>query len=62
MVVFLYMSVGYAGTLRVHPRNPRYFTDGSGKAIYLGGHQIFVDLQDNSFNKQFIRNNERILD
>lgn len=52
----------YAGTLRVHPQNPRYFTDGTGKAIYLGGHQIFVDLQDNSFNKQFIRNNERTLD
>jgi len=50
------------GTLAVHPDNPRYFTDGSGRAIYLGGHQIFVDLQDNSFNKEFIRNNERILD
>jgi len=34
------------GTLRVHPYNPRYFTDGSGKAIYLGGHQSFNDLQD----------------
>jgi len=49
------------GTLAVHPDNPRYFTDGSGRAIYLGGHQMFVDLQDNSFNKEFIRNNERIL-
>jgi hypothetical protein len=25
------------GPLRVHPTNPRYFTDGSGKAIYLTG-------------------------
>jgi hypothetical protein len=25
------------GPLRVHPRNPRYFTDGSGRAIYLTG-------------------------
>jgi hypothetical protein len=25
------------GLLRVHPRNPRYFTDGSGKAVYLTG-------------------------
>lgn len=51
-----------ADVLTVHPKNPRYFTDGSGKAIYLGGHQIFVDLQDNSFNKEFIRNKERTLD
>jgi hypothetical protein len=51
-----------ADVLSVHPKNPRYFTDGSGKAIYLGGHQIFVDLQDNSYNKKFIRNKERTLD
>lgn len=50
------------GPLRVHPTNPRYFADGSGKAVYLGGHQIFVDLQDNSFNKEFIRGRHRILD
>ena len=50
------------GVLRVHPDNPRWFADGSGRPIYLGGHQIFVDLQDNSYNKEFIRNNERILD
>jgi len=50
------------GVLGVHGDNPRYFADGTGKAIYLGGHQIFVDLQDNSFNKEFIRNRERILD
>jgi hypothetical protein len=25
------------GPLRVHPTNPRYFTDGSGKAVYLTG-------------------------
>ena len=50
------------GVLTVHPENPRYFADSSGRAIYLGGHQMFVDLQDNSFNKEFIRNGERILD
>jgi len=55
-------SAVHAGVLRVHPDNPRYFTDGSGKAIYLGGHQIFVDLQDNSFNKEFVRNRRRTLD
>jgi hypothetical protein len=51
-----------ADVLSVHPENPLYFTDGSGRANYLGGHQIFVDLQDNSFNKEFIRNKERTLD
>ena len=56
------LSILRADVLSVHPGNPRYFTDGSGRAIYLGGHQSFVDLQDISFNKEFIRNRERILD
>ncbi len=56
------LSMSRADVLSVHPENPRYFADGSGRAIYLGGHQSFVDLQDNSFNKEFIRNSERILD
>jgi hypothetical protein len=34
------------GPLRVHPRNPRYFTDGSGKAIYLTGSHTWDSLQD----------------
>jgi hypothetical protein len=51
-----------AGLLRVHPENPRYFTDDVGQAIYLAGHQSFVDLQDNSFNKEFIRGRQRMLD
>lgn len=50
------------GVLSVHPENPRWFADSSGQAIYLGGHQVFVDLQDNSYNKEFIRNHERLLD
>ena len=50
------------GLLRVHPTNPIYFTDDSGKAIYLGGHQIFVDLQDNTFGKTVIYNNQVTLD
>jgi hypothetical protein len=48
--------------LRVNPQNPLYFDNGSGKAFYLAGHQIFVDLQDNSFNKALIYNNRRTLD
>ncbi len=43
-----------AGPLRVHPKNPRYFTDGT-KGIWLGGHQSFVDLQDNAFNKEWVK-------
>jgi hypothetical protein len=35
-----------SGVLRVHPTNPRYFIDDSGRAIYLSGHQMFFDLQD----------------
>lgn len=34
------------GPLRVHPTNPRYFTDGSGKAIYLTGSHIWNNLQE----------------
>jgi len=32
--------------LRVHPRNPRYFTDGSGKAVYLTGSHTWGNLCD----------------
>jgi hypothetical protein len=35
-----------AGPLRVHPTNRRYFTDGSGRAIYLTGSHIWTNLQD----------------
>src|SRR6266850_2736263 len=40
-------AVGAAkGPLRAHPSNPRYFTDGSGKAIYLTGSHTWNTLQD----------------
>ena len=42
------------GQLWVHPANSRYFTNGT-KGIYLGGHQIIVDIQDNSFNKEWVK-------
>ncbi len=35
-----------AGPLRVHPENPRYFTDGSGKAVYLTGSHTWPSLVD----------------
>jgi hypothetical protein len=34
------------GPLFPHPDNPRYFTDGSGKAIYLTGSHTWANLQD----------------
>jgi hypothetical protein len=34
------------GPLRVHPANPRYFTDGSGRAVYLTGFQYWDLLQE----------------
>ncbi|HLJ96773.1 MAG TPA: hypothetical protein VKU02_26605, partial [Gemmataceae bacterium] len=35
------------GPLRVLKSNPRYFTDGSGKAIYLAGSHNWHNFQDN---------------
>ena len=35
-----------SGPLRVHPTNPRYFTDDSGRAIYLTGSHTWTNLQD----------------
>lgn len=32
--------------LKVHPTNPRYFTDDSGKAVYLTGSHYWYNLQD----------------
>ena len=32
---------------RVNPQNPRYFTDGSGRSIYLTGSHTWSNLQDN---------------
>jgi len=34
------------GPLRVNPQNPRYFTDGSGKAVYLSGLQFWDALRE----------------
>ena len=34
------------GPLRVHPTNPRYWTDDSGRAIYLTGSNTWNNLQD----------------
>ncbi|MBI5684812.1 MAG: hypothetical protein HZC54_07010 [Verrucomicrobia bacterium] len=39
-------EVALRGSLRVHPQNPRYFTDGSGKAVYLTGAHTWNSLVD----------------
>lgn len=36
----------FDGPLRVHPKNPRYFTDNSGKAIYLTGSHTWNNFQE----------------
>jgi hypothetical protein len=38
------------GPLRVLAANPRYFTDGSGKAVYLAGSHTWADMQDTGKN------------
>jgi hypothetical protein len=45
--VALAQSRPATGPLRVLPDNPRWFTDGSGKAVYLAGSHIWQSLQDN---------------
>src|SRR5438445_5068226 len=40
------------GPLRVLKANPRYFTDGSGKAIYLAGSHNWHNFQDNGHRLQ----------
>jgi hypothetical protein len=38
------------GPLRVNPANPRYFTDGSGKAVLLVGDHTWYTLQDSGYS------------
>src|SRR5262245_55206800 len=36
--------------LRVHPTNPRYFADRSGKAVFLTGSHTWANLQDITYD------------
>lgn len=36
----------FKGPLRIHPKNPRYFTDDGKRAIYLTGSNTWSNLQD----------------
>jgi hypothetical protein len=40
------------GPLRAHPANPRYFTDGSGKPIFLTGSHTWGNFQDYRYEAQ----------
>lgn len=39
-------KISFQGPLRVHPENARYFTDGSGRVIYLTGSHTWANLVD----------------
>ena len=39
-------SAPATGPLTVHPDNPRYFMDSTGKAVYLTGSHTWSNLQD----------------
>ncbi|MGB2808089.1 MAG: DUF6298 domain-containing protein [Sedimentisphaerales bacterium] len=40
------VKIIFQGSLRVHSDNPRYFTDGSGRVIYLTGSHTWANLVD----------------
>jgi hypothetical protein len=40
----------FAGTLRVSSSNPRYFTDDSGRVVYLTGSHTWANLQDAGYS------------
>jgi len=46
-------AVPFKGPLRVHPQNPHYFTDNSGKAIFLSGSTIHGSVQKAYANPDF---------
>ncbi len=51
-MLLLAAPVPAAGPLRPHPDNPRWFTDGSGKAIYLAGSHIWHSFQDHGHRRE----------
>ena len=62
-IIFTFYAVkdALAAPLTVHPNNPRYFTDGSGKAIYLTGSHTwgnFVDVGQNRDSLNIFNYNE----
>lgn len=59
----VYAICDISGTLRVHPGNRRYFTNDSGRAIYLTGSHTWLNLQDGILDgKRLDFDYERFLD
>ncbi len=56
LVLVITTSQAYAaaapGPLRIHPTNPRYFTDGSGRCVLLTGSHTWDSLQDYMYTQQ----------
>jgi hypothetical protein len=46
LLLLIPVATSANGPLRVHPGNPRYFTDAAGEAIYLIGLHTWVNVQD----------------
>ncbi|MBD3183040.1 hypothetical protein GF312_12165 [Candidatus Poribacteria bacterium] len=46
VIIYSFGASPASGPLKVHPANPRYFTDGSGKAVYLTGSHTWNNLKD----------------
>ncbi|MCA9413032.1 MAG: hypothetical protein KC944_17585 [Candidatus Omnitrophica bacterium] len=46
MVAIVSSIAGAPGPLTVHPVNPRYFSDGTGKAVYLTGSHVWNNFVD----------------
>ena len=42
------------GPLRVHPANPRYFTDDGRRAVFLAGSHMGWELQDNAWGREHV--------
>ena len=58
LVLILSAAIVQADPLTVHPDNPRYFTDGSGKAIYVtGSHNwdVLIDKNDGLPEIEYIK-------
>jgi hypothetical protein len=47
----VYKAQSTTGSLRVDPTNPRYFIDGSGKAVYMAGSHTWYNIHYNNNNE-----------
>jgi len=56
MMVLFMPCFASADTLQIHPTNSRYFTDGSGKAIYMTGSHTWYNIHYNAANSQMSYN------